>query len=179
MDARSPSRRRDDPAPSVHVELPGGQVVAAEFLARIQQPGGEWWCQLRLALWAEVQLPGGKVAVEPVETVFTVPARLVTPIEGIDYSSVPTRRPGPPPRDRLAAELTGRWSLQPLPTPAGQKRRRVLHYEDCWFGDREPALTLDDARRALFEGAEPCEVCGAERLNELRHPSGTASIRHW
>ncbi|MFI9307360.1 hypothetical protein [Streptomyces triculaminicus] len=39
-------------------------------------------------------------------------------------------------------------------------------------------MSLDDARRALFEGAEPCEVCGAERLNELRHTPGTTSSRH-
>lgn len=33
-----------------------------------------------------------------------------------------------------------------------------------------PALPLDQTRRALFEGAEPCEACGAERLDELHLP---------
>ncbi|GHC44835.1 DUF6233 domain-containing protein [Streptomyces cinnamoneus] len=166
------ARGQEGPAPQVWVELPDGQTVTAEFLARIQQPSGEWWCELRLTVWAELHLQGGKVAPEPCEVLFKAPARLVTPIDGTDYSAVPTRRPGPPIHDRLAAEFTGRWSLQPMPTPPGQKPRRILHYENCWLGDQEPTLTLDQARRALVEGAEPCEGCGAERLNELRFPPG-------
>ncbi|MEU2856709.1 DUF6233 domain-containing protein [Streptomyces syringium] len=172
------TRGQEEPTPQVWVELADGQSVTAEFLARIQQRSGEWWCELRLTVWAELHLQDGKVVPEPCEVVFKAPARLVTPIDGTDYSAVPTRRPGPPTRDRLAAEFTGRWSLQRLPTAVGHKPRRVLHYENCWLGDQEPSLSLDDARRALFEGAESCEGCGAERLNELRHPPGTVPVRH-
>ncbi|MCF3105458.1 hypothetical protein IPZ58_28275 [Streptomyces roseoverticillatus] len=181
MDAQAATARgQEGPAPQVWVELADDQSVTAELLARIKQPSsGEWWCELRLTVWAELHLEGGKVVPEPCEVVFKAPARLVTPIDGTDYSAVPTRRPGPQTHDRLAAEFTGRWSLQRLPTAVGHKPRPVLHYETCWLGDREPTLTLDDARRALFEGAEPCQGCGAERLNELRHPPGTGSVRHW
>ncbi|MFI9306616.1 DUF6233 domain-containing protein [Streptomyces triculaminicus] len=65
-----------------------------------------------------------------------------------------------------------------MPKAVGRKPRRILRYENCWLGDRQPSLSLDDARRALFEGAEPCEGCGAERLNELRHPPGAPSAHH-
>ncbi|MEV4441329.1 DUF6233 domain-containing protein [Streptomyces sp. NPDC049577] len=169
MNAAADLDHPQTPAPAVWVELPDGQSVTAEFLARIRQPSG-WWCELRLTVWGELHLPSGDLVPEPCEVVFRVPAGMVTPIDGTDYSTVPTRRPGPPSRDRLAGEFTGRWSLQRIPTPAGQPLRRILHYETCWLGDSEPTMTLDDARRALVEGAEPCPACGAERLNELRHP---------
>ncbi|GAA2718380.1 MULTISPECIES: hypothetical protein [Streptomyces] len=102
---------RAEPGPLVIVELVDGQQVRAEFLGRIRQPSGDWWCELRLTLWAQAQLPDQTIAAAPSSVAFRAPAARVTPIEGTDYSAVPTRRAGPPVRDRLAAELTGKWFL--------------------------------------------------------------------
>ncbi|MEV5241944.1 DUF6233 domain-containing protein [Streptomyces cinnamoneus] len=161
---------QEAPGPLVWVELPDGQTVTAEMLARIQQRSGEWWYELRISLWAELQLPSGKTAPEPFAVTFRAPAGKVTPIEGTDYSAVRTQRPRPPTRDRLAAELTGHFSRQRVRTPAGQKPAWIIHYEGCWLATEQATLTLDQARRAVFEGAEPCGVCEAQQLYELRTP---------
>ncbi|KAB7832517.1 DUF6233 domain-containing protein [Streptomyces mobaraensis] len=147
------------PAPRVWVELPGEASVLAELLARIRQRSGEWWCEVRLDLWAQAQRSDGTPTVEPSPTVFPVPARLVTPIEGTDYTAVPTRRPGPA-GDDPAGESGLQWSYQELPTAVGRPQLRILHHETCFLADAEPHLTLDQARRAVAEGAEPCTGCG-------------------
>ncbi|MEV5241947.1 DUF6233 domain-containing protein [Streptomyces cinnamoneus] len=54
---------------------------------------------------------------------------------------------------------------------AGQKPAWIVHYEGCWLATEQ--ATLDQARRAVFEGAEPCVGCEAQQLYELRTtPSG-------
>ncbi|MEV5242579.1 DUF6233 domain-containing protein [Streptomyces cinnamoneus] len=165
--------RQEAPGPLVWVELADGQTVTAEVLTRIRQRSGDWWYELRISLWAELHLPDGKTAPEPCAVTFRAPADKVTPIEGTDYSKVPTERPRPPTRDRLAAELTGRFSRQRVRTAAGQKPAWIVHYEGCWLATDQPTLTLDQARRALFEGAEPCGGCEAQKLHELRTPPST------
>ncbi|MFI0914243.1 hypothetical protein [Streptomyces abikoensis] len=154
------------PSPQVMVELVSGEHVAGELLAWIRQRSGDWWCELRITLWAELRLPGGEIAAEPKEVTFRAPARLVSKIGGTDYSRVPRRRVAPPSLDQMATEFPGRWSLQDIPSPPSHKIR-FLHYEGCLLANREPTLTLDQARRALVEGAQPCD-CGSDRLAETR-----------
>ncbi|MEU1376861.1 hypothetical protein ABZ442_24830 [Streptomyces triculaminicus] len=45
-------------------------MAAAEVVTRIQQRSGDWWYELRISLWAEPQLPGGKTAPEPFAVTF-------------------------------------------------------------------------------------------------------------
>ncbi|WP_275562402.1 DUF6233 domain-containing protein [Streptomyces sp. 5-6(2022)] len=96
-----------------------------------------------------------------------VPARLISAIEGTDYSAVPTRRkrrPARPPHSSPAAPA-GRWSVQHLPAPAGGPRRRVIHHESCWLPTGDADLTLDQALRELTRpGSEPCAACDARHL---------------
>ncbi len=159
----------ETPGPPVWVELPDGQSVTAQFIGRLQRlgPGGGWWCDLLLPMWSEVQLPDA-ITVEPDSAVFRVPARLVTPIEGTDYSGVPTRRERLPQRrgpHPSAAALPGRWSVQHLPTPAGSAGRRVIHHEGCWIPTGEADLTLDQALDELARpGSEACTACEARQL---------------
>ncbi|MEU0924628.1 DUF6233 domain-containing protein [Streptomyces malaysiensis] len=158
----------DTPGPPAWHELADGQSVTAQVIGRIYRPGpgGGWWYELRLPIWASVQLPD-RITVVPDSVVFHVPARLVTPIEDIDYSGVPTRRERPParqPRSSPAAPA-GRWSVQHLPAPAGGPGRRVIHHESCWVPTEEADLTLDQALRELARpGSEACTACDARRL---------------
>ncbi|TVL87387.1 DUF6233 domain-containing protein [Streptomyces sp. SAJ15] len=74
-----------------------------------------------------------------------------------------------------AAELTGHFSRQRVRTPADAKPAWIIHYEGCWLTDEQPTLTLDQARRATFESAEPCERCEGRQLYELRTPPSDGS----
>ncbi|MDW6066415.1 hypothetical protein SAZ11_62505 [Streptomyces sp. FXJ1.4098] len=129
---------RDRPGPTVWVALPDGQSVTAQCIGRPQRlgPGGGWWCELLLPVWAEVQLPD-RITVEPDSAVFRVPAHLVTPIEGTDYSTVPTRRERLPPRPPRPPRLGG-WSVRHLPAPARRRPRAPRH---------PPPVVLDTDRR--------------------------------
>ncbi|MFI0742531.1 DUF6233 domain-containing protein [Streptomyces sp. NPDC021100] len=130
------------------------------MIARIRQRAGDWWYEVRIDLWSQAQRPDGSPAVEPSPVVFRVPARLVTPIDGSDYSCVPTRRSDAPVAQ--PEEVIRQWSAQELPTAVGRPRLRVIHHQTCWLAETEPSLTLDDVRRALAEGAEPCTACGVQ-----------------
>ncbi|AEM85930.1 DUF6233 domain-containing protein [Streptomyces violaceusniger] len=169
MDAFSPDPQdRDAPGPLAWVELADGQSVTAQVIGRLDRrsSGGGWWYEVRLPVWAEVRLPD-RVTVEPDSVVMRVPARLVTSIEGTDYSAVPTQRqrpPARPPRSSLTAPA-GRWSMQHLPAPAGGPGRRVIHHESCWIPTGAADLTLDQALRELTRpGSEPCTACDARHL---------------
>ncbi|GAA0896762.1 hypothetical protein GCM10009574_074620 [Streptomyces asiaticus] len=47
----------DAPGPLAWHELADGQSVTAQVMRRIYRPGpgGGWWYELRLSIWAEVQ----------------------------------------------------------------------------------------------------------------------------
>jgi hypothetical protein len=168
-DAPAPdSPEPEKPGPPVWVELSDGQSVTAQLKGRLQRlgPGGGWWCDLLLPVWAEVQLPD-RVTVEPDSLILRVPARLVTPIEGTDYSAVPTRRERLPTRlPRLSpAAPPGRWSVQHMPAPAGSVGRRVVHHESCWIPTVDAELTHDQVLRELARpGSEACTACPARNL---------------
>ncbi|MBL1120595.1 hypothetical protein JK364_51175 [Streptomyces sp. 110] len=169
MDAFSPDTPDPDtPGPPAWVELADGQSVTAQVTARLdrRRSGSGWWYELRLPMWAEVRLPD-RVTVEPDAIMMCVPARLVTSIEGTDYSAVPTRwerPPARPPRSSPAAP-TGQWSVQHLPAPADGPGRQVIHHESCWLPTGDAALTLSQALRELTRpGSEPCTACDARYL---------------
>jgi hypothetical protein len=114
--------------PRVTVTLPGGRTVEARLHARRQDGDGHWWY--------EVTLP--------------MPADTVRPIDGEDYSSVPTERADSP-----------AWVLQTLPADTPTKRALILHKVGCWAaqGRLTPA---DDTQAHIFlrEGwATACDAC--------------------
>lgn len=116
------------PDPRVTVTLPDGRIVDGCLLARRQDPDGRWWYRITADM----------------------PADTVRPIEGEDYSQVPTEKAD-----------GGRWVLQALRQDTPGKRSLVLHAADCWAaeGRTEPA-TRDQARIFLREGwATACDVC--------------------
>jgi hypothetical protein len=121
----------DRTEPRVTVTLPGGRVVEGHLQARRQDTDGRWWYQ---------------VAID-------IPATAIKPIEGQDYSRVPTE-----------AADTEKWVLQALRHDTPGERAVVVHKGDCWAaeGRTEPA-TRDQARIFLREGwATACEACKPE-----------------
>ncbi|MFJ1998014.1 DUF6233 domain-containing protein [Streptomyces asiaticus] len=129
-------------------------------------PGSGWWYELRLPIWADVQLPD-RITVEPDSVVFRLPARLATPIEDTDYSSVPTRRERPPARPpRSIPHRPGRpVERAHLPAPTSGSGRRVIHHESCWIPTGGADLTLDQVLRELARpGSEACAACEARHL---------------
>lgn len=118
----------DTPAPRVNVTLPSGEVVEGRLHARRQDADGAWWY--------EVTMP--------------VPADTVRPIDGEDYSGVPTER------------ASGQqWVLQALRHDSPDQRALILHKTGCWAaqGRLTPA---DDTQARIFlrEGwATPCDAC--------------------
>ncbi|MCC2280528.1 DUF6233 domain-containing protein [Streptomyces sp. ET3-23] len=136
----------------------------------------------------------GRDLCEPSDVHFTVPSTHVEPLEGTSYRGVPIRRhpkaiarartgrshPAPPPTPQPAAPASGasqapdapaadtdRWKIQQMRRAYDSTgpRRTVVHHQDCWM-ERGPAdLTTEQAVKALRRpGAEPCEACGAGRL---------------
>lgn len=121
----------DTPAPRVNVTLPNGSTVEARLHARRQDADGAWWY--------EVTLP--------------VPADTVRPVDGEDYSTVPTERASGP-----------QWVLQALRHDSPEQRALILHKTGCWAA--EGRLTpCDDQQARIFlrEGwATACDACQPE-----------------
>ncbi|ONK09414.1 hypothetical protein STBA_01140 [Streptomyces sp. MP131-18] len=78
--------------PVVWLTLPDGQVVSAVVRARRREPGG-WWYAVEVPLWARVELADGRVVAGVDPAVCWAPATACEPVEGEDYSAVPTERP--------------------------------------------------------------------------------------
>lgn len=114
----------------MNVTLPGGRTTEGRLHARRQDPDGNWWYQVTIA----------------------VPAEAVRPVDGEDYSSVPTER----------ATVTGpRWVLQALRHDTPDERALVLHRADCWAAEGR-LVPADDKQARIFlrEGwATACDVC--------------------
>lgn len=113
-----------------------------------------------MTAWARTELEG-RVVAEPVTMSLEVPYRLLTPLEGTDYSGVPVRRAGAP----SAPPQNGLWVLQ--------KMRRgehvaypqdVVHETGCWVAHGGNPVTLEQARQLLTAGAVSCTVCRAAEV---------------
>lgn len=110
------------------VTLPGGRAVVGQLLARRQEADGQWVFQVALDL----------------------PAAVVAPVPGQDYSDVPTERT---PRQ---------WVLEALRHDRPDQRAGVLHTDgSCWAAQRRlTPIPADQARIFLREGwATSCEAC--------------------
>jgi hypothetical protein len=79
--------------PLAEVRLADGQTVRAVVRRRLQEWDGSWWYEMELPLWARVETPDGRLTAEPDSTLFLAPwPKAVSPVEGQDYRSVPTKR---------------------------------------------------------------------------------------
>lgn len=100
------------------------------------------------ALYAIAEVRG-RFTAEPSPAVFSTPKATCTPIEGQDYTAVPTERPGGTPglvhQQRPEDDAPARW---------------VAHRRDCHasWGGRQPAGDRQ-ALAALAQDAMACPAC--------------------
>ncbi|WP_405734749.1 DUF6233 domain-containing protein [Streptomyces sp. NBC_01537] len=148
----------DADGPLVRLELPDHQHVCAVVRKRRQEPDGSWfyWVELPLCAVAEAC---GRFTAQPSPSVFAAPAAACTPIEGQDYSGVPTERLGRTPAWQIEQHLE-----------AGAPVPWVVHRGDCHAG-RGSHRAADDrqALAVLAQGdAMACPVCRPDRVLLLR-----------
>ncbi|MDH6699840.1 hypothetical protein P3T26_004301 [Streptomyces sp. MAA16] len=117
----------------VEVVLPGGRVVTGRLLARQRDEDGRWWY---------------RVAVD-------VPAVAVRPVDGEDYSEVPTSK----------GSARRQWVLEDSRHESPEGRILILHTAGCWApqGRLTPVTDADQVQVFLRETwARPCDVCAPE-----------------
>ncbi|MYZ36481.1 MULTISPECIES: DUF6233 domain-containing protein [unclassified Streptomyces] len=116
-----------EPGPRVTVTLPGGGTTEGRLHGRRRDADGRWWYEVSIA----------------------VPAAAARPIDGEDYTAVPT-----------ALDDADGWILQARPAT----KVLLLHRADCWAtaGRLTPATT-DQAADFIKHGwAEACDVCNPD-----------------
>ncbi|MFD5514153.1 DUF6233 domain-containing protein [Streptomyces sp. NPDC127051] len=131
----------------VAVALPDGQELRAQLYERRYAAGG-WQYRVGIALWDA----GGSGRAKPVEHSVWLDACHVRPLDGADYSHIPTR----------ATPAAGgqAWTLQGLPHRPGHPGTRLIHVIGCQPG--AAPLTLDQALDALRQPRTvPCHTCKA------------------
>ncbi|CAM5678938.1 hypothetical protein SAVIM338S_07268 [Streptomyces avidinii] len=135
----------------VIVVLPDGQELRASLYERRRVPDG-WQYRVAITLWTAAS--SGRQ--EPVEHAVCLDAGHVRPIEGGDYSTVPTR----------PAAAAGRggarqaWTIQNLPQRPGHHGARLIHIIGCQPGG--VPINLDQALDALQQPRTvPCRECNA------------------
>ncbi|MFJ1751286.1 DUF6233 domain-containing protein [Streptomyces sp. NPDC088116] len=110
------------------VTLPGGHVIDGHLHARRRHADGQWWYEVSI----------------------DVPVTAVQPVDGEDYSQVPTGRTGP------------EWALQALRHDTPDRPALVLHQSPgCWAAEgRLTPATSTEALAFLKHGwATACDVC--------------------
>lgn len=134
----------------VVVILPDGQELRASLHERRRGPDG-WQYRVAITLWTA----GTDGRQEPAEHAVWLDADHVRPIEGGDYSTVPTRPPAP--AGRGAARQA--WTIQNLPHRPGHPGARLIHIIGCQPG---APIDLDQAIDALRQPRTvPCLQCKA------------------
>ncbi|MCX4546893.1 DUF6233 domain-containing protein [Streptomyces sp. NBC_01565] len=129
------------------VTLPDGQQLRACLYERRHTAEG-WQYRVGITCWAPAG-NGGRA--ERVEHGVWLDACHVRPLDGADYSHIPTRTTTP---DGLQA-----WTLQDLPHRPGYPKARLIHVIGCHPGT---PLTLDQALDALHQPrTTPCHTCEA------------------
>jgi hypothetical protein len=117
----------------VSVVLPGGQVVEGGLLARRRDGEGRWWYRVAL----------------------DVPAAAVRPVDGHDYTTVPTDTADPVPASQ--------WVLEALPHDREGHRALILHRPDCWSAKGRRLTPVADSKQVRVfvreKWATPCDVC--------------------
>ncbi|MFG2703165.1 DUF6233 domain-containing protein [Streptomyces sp. NPDC048386] len=135
----------------ITLALPDGQTVRVRLRERQEVPGPYRWRYL-VGVPAWNAKPEG---VEPAEYTVWVTDRQLTPIEGVDLSTVPTRRlPGPPPPPAPG------WVVWPAPERRG---RTMVHDAACRHvgaGGKELS-TLEALDALMRDGARACHECDA------------------
>ncbi|MEU1629834.1 DUF6233 domain-containing protein [Streptomyces sp. NPDC020096] len=105
------------------------------------------------------QNPDGTSRPEQAPITFTVPADLMEPIPGMDYTSMPT----------LDETATRPWILLVIRQPDIDGPRAALHRKDCAQGRGGIPATDAEAEDAVREGGTvPCQVCHPERARRWR-----------
>lgn len=159
--------------PRVRVTLPDGQNVLARLHERRQWPAAGWMYQVGIPAWANTDSEG----VEAREyRVWLAPGKQVHPLQGVDYTGVPTFPLQEPPI-KPDPDAT-RWAFTVQRLPSSRERGPggvVVHVWDCPdapAGNDELDVfeALDVMRTAA--GAVLCKECGASvALGPLLDPS--------
>jgi len=136
--------------PRVRVTLPDGQTVDAILHLRVQEEDRTWWCVVELPLYDKVEL-ARKYSAQPAPVIFDAPTTACAPIDGEDYSEVPTERRWEPPM----------WSIEQRGITLEEGPRLVVHRVGCRAGGRRRTRVYwAQARTALEQdGAEACGAC--------------------
>lgn len=135
----------------VVVVLPDGQELRASLYERRRVPDG-WQYRVAITLWTAAS--NGHQ--EPVEHTVWLDASHVRPIEGGDYSTVPTR----PPAAAGLGVARQAWTIQNLPHRPGHPGARLIHIIGCQPG--AIPINLDQALDALQQPRTvPCRECNA------------------
>ncbi|WP_331720526.1 DUF6233 domain-containing protein (plasmid) [Streptomyces sp. NBC_00161] len=159
-----------DPAsPPVWLTLPDGQEVRGRLLSRRWTPSG-WRYRITVALWSATN----DLNIEPADYVVWIPAGTgthVRPVDGADYTDVPTE--GPPSHPYLApppqpADMEWAWTGEQLRFD-GPRSRLVgtcVHEYGCPIAPADgPELDLGQALIALArDGAHACQECSAAEV---------------
>lgn len=144
----SDPERQDGIGPRVTVVLPDGQQVTVTLHSRRREEDGTWWYAVSIPLWSKTEL-GRRYSGEPSPVVFEAPAKHCAPIDGEDYTAVPTERT----RSRPAYLVERRGP--------NDGRNLIVHRAGCRAGpgSRIP-VHAPQARTHQDDGAQLCEVCG-------------------
>ncbi|MEY9961363.1 hypothetical protein [Streptacidiphilus sp. MAP5-52] len=95
--------------PQVRIRLPDGQTLRGAARERHQEADGSWWMLATVTLIVRNLTVSGRLTAEPEPVSFWAPMAdgVVTPIEGEDYSAVPTTRDPGLLRRQARARATG------------------------------------------------------------------------
>ncbi|MFD9631950.1 DUF6233 domain-containing protein [Streptomyces violascens] len=128
--------------------MPDGQELRASLYERRRTPTG-WEYRVGVTIWGTGS--GGRP--EPAEHRVWLKAAQVRPLEGGDYSNVPTRITSP-------AAGQPAWTVQQLPHRPGHPGATLIHVIGCQPGGIP--IDLDQALDALrHPRAVTCHECNA------------------
>ncbi|WP_420082962.1 DUF6233 domain-containing protein (plasmid) [Streptomyces sp. JL4002] len=141
----------------VNVALPDGQELRAHLYER-RRTGGGWQYRVGITCWTT----DGSGRTQPAEQSVWLDARHVRPLEGADYSRIPTH----------TAPADGRqaWTVQDLPHRPGHPGARLIHVIGCQ--PHATPITLEQALDILRQPRTvPCHECNATTsLPTTTHP---------
>ncbi len=145
----------------VRVVLPDGQELVARLYARVQSRTGAWEYDIGMPAYRNPET-GGVEAAE--YRVWVEAPAMVRPVDGVDYSKVPTT-PLPPPS--VIAEILGPhrpsgWVLQKTGTGRGPGQG-IVHAVDCDEAPKgAPPLGWERALEVAEQpGVRLCSLCSA------------------
>ncbi|MFE9934427.1 DUF6233 domain-containing protein [Streptomyces sp. NPDC005533] len=143
--------------------MPDGQELRAHLYERRRTSDG-WQYRVGISCWAPSEKEG---CTEPAEHNVWLDARHVHPLQGGDYTRVPTRPATPAGHGRQA------WTVQDLPHRPGHPAARLVHVIGCQPG--ATPITLDQALGILRQPRTvTCREChAATSLPAVKDPRPT------